>query len=1446
MKKIRPSVLEEGLLFNLKFCFTALFLWFATASASPYAQRALSFSPTSLSFSVVQNGTTANKSSTLSSNRGTPTVRLTKSTNSNWLVLPSPRLGSLSFGINASGLAPGTYTSTVTASASNYRSATLKIILTVTARTLSFSPTSLSFSVYQAGTTANKSSTLSANTGTPTVTFTRSATWVVLPTAGIGSKSFGINATGLAPGTYTATVTASANGYTSAKLNITLTVKTKVLSFSPTSLSFSVYQGGTTANKSSTLSANTGTPTVTFTRSATWIVLPTAGVGSKSFGINATGLAPGIYTATVTASASGYTSAKLNITLTVTARTLSFSPTSLSFSVYQSGTTANKSSTLSANTGTPTVTFTRSATWIVLPNAGVGSKLFGINSTGLVPGTYTATVTASASGYTSAKLNITLTVNAKVLSFSPTSLSFSVVQNGSVANKTSTLSANTGTPTIILAKARNSAWLLIPSATIGSLSFGIKSSGLVPGKYFDTVIASASGYTKAKIVVTLTVTVPLTLSFSPTSLSFSVVQNGSAANKTSTLSASSETPAITLTKSLNSNWLTLPTAALGPLSFGINSSNLLPGTYNATVTASASGYTNSVCNIMLTITSSALNVKINFQDSATVPPTGWLRDYGQTYSLRTSLYQGSGYSFGWRKKSDNTGLDITRNGRNRGAPSDILLATLMHMQADDITSTSVTPVEGFWQVKTANGKYDVTVSVGDNSNIDSKHSINVEGVSAISGFVPTTSQKFKTATVTVSVTDGYLTVDATGGTNTKINWITIQPAKPAIVSVNPSNGSTGVSINTSISTDVLRLPYGGINNSTITSNNVYLAENSTGAIVPSNANGTGGGDAITLVPGIPLKANTTYKFNVTSGVRDLSGASFTPYTSTFTTTSNTANNPVIAKFNKINLPTATGRHSSLTIGPDGKLYALTIDGIIKRFTIKADGTLGTPELIYSLQDAYGTRTPRLAVGLAFDPSSTATNPILWITHDTYLFYKAPDWDGKLSRLSGSNLQVVQDVLINLPRSAKDHLTNSIAFGPDGALYFTQGSTSAMGNGDLTWSNRNEHLLSAAVLRLDLTKLATLPLDVKTSDGGGTYNPYSVNAPLTIYASGVRNAYDLVWHSNGTLYAPTNGSAAGGNTPASVNGTLRPNGTLYNGPQVPALSNVQQTQDDYLFKIVKGGYYGHPNATRGEYVMNGGNPTTGVDKAEVTAYPVGTLPDANWRGSAFDFKNNASPDGAIEYKSSTFKGALKGKLLVVRYSQHDDIITLTPGTDKNIVNYLDGFDIPGFSGFVDPLDLTEDVRNGNIYVSEYGGDVGKITLLKPDTTGLSSAQTLSRPTNTFKSRPNTFSGCDETTPSEMLSENRELAENVYSEELRVYPNPVQKRFNIEFPAAYSGDYTIQIVDLLGRVYNIGKISLNGGGTNMQTDISKLYIDPGIYFLKVTSANKKSDLLKLIIL
>ncbi len=535
--------------------------------------------------------------------------------------------------------------------------------------------------------------------------------------------------------------------------------------------------------------------------------------------------------------------------------------------------------------------------------------------------------------------------------------------------------------------------------------------------------------------------------------------------------------------------------------------------------------------------------------------------------------------------------------------------------------------------------------------------------------------------------------------------------QPSVTTTRPADGATGVPRDDFVSADVF-VPNGGINPAILTDSTVYLYRTSdaTQQHVPAVLNTSGGGDVIVLDPVDLLDANTSYTFVVTSGLKDISGVSFIPYQMSFTTGTTSGGSDASIRFEKLVQSSAPARnYTCVTIGPDGKLYASANNGEILRFPINADGTLGAAQSLMSLRTANGG--DRLLIGMKFDPTATADNLILWVSHSAFTFSNGPDWAGKITRLSGPNLETVQDYVVNLPRSTRDHVTNQLDFGPDGALYFLQGSTTAMGAPDSAWDFRAEHLLNAAVLRLDIPAISALPLDVKTEDGG-TYDPFGTYAPLTLFATGVRNAYDLVWHRNGSLYAPTNGSASGGNTPgtpdplpAACNNRID---GAYTGPAVPGIDRVNQTMDDFLFRVVQGGYYGHPNPKRCEWVLNGGNPTAGVDPAEVTQYPVGTQPDRNWRGFAYDFGQHWSPDGIIEYKNGAFNGALVGDLLVVRYSGGDDIIALKPGPGGNIISVRTN--ITGMTGFTDPLDLVENPANGFIYVAEYGGQ--RLNLLRP--------------------------------------------------------------------------------------------------------------------------------------
>jgi glucose/arabinose dehydrogenase len=388
-------------------------------------------------------------------------------------------------------------------------------------------------------------------------------------------------------------------------------------------------------------------------------------------------------------------------------------------------------------------------------------------------------------------------------------------------------------------------------------------------------------------------------------------------------------------------------------------------------------------------------------------------------------------------------------------------------------------------------------------------------------------------------------------------------------------------------------------------------------------------------------------------------------------------------FQQVPLPTAVDAgFTCVKIGPDGQLYAAADDGRIFRFHIQSDGALDKPTIIDSLQKAEGGR--RLLLGFCFDPAATAQNPIIWATHSYYAFLDVPDWTGRVSRMRGKDLETVEDVVSDLPRSAKDHSTNQPAFGPDGALYFPQGSESSSGAPDKVWSNRPEHLLNASILRLDVTKVTPgRPIDVRTRDAGGSYDPYTRGAPLTIYASGLRNAYSLVWHHNGNLYVPVNGASNGGNTPA--------------GDGIPAQFNLPDAEDDWLFRINSGKYYGHPNPQQQHYVLNGGNPDGKHRYNEIPQYPVGTPPDVDYEPPILDFGQHCSADGVIEYRGNFFGGKLDGSLLVCRYNAGSDILCVDLDASGNVAGERTG---SGLTGLQTPLSLTEDLHNGNLYVCEY--------------------------------------------------------------------------------------------------------------------------------------------------
>ncbi|MBD1910119.1 MULTISPECIES: Ig-like domain-containing protein [unclassified Leptolyngbya] len=713
--------------------------------------------------------------------------------------------------------------------------------------------------------------------------------------------------------------------------------------------------------------------------------------------------------------------------------------------------------------------------------------------------------------------------------------------------------------------------------------------------------------------------------------------------------------------------------------------------------------------------------RINFQPVASAAPAGYAVDSGLGFDATRG--------YGWVTQGTSNALDISARVFDRAqANIEARLDTVALMQSNGTAAATAAA----WEYTLPNGRYSVTVSVGDFAG-GSNQIVRAEGTTVVPSFNTTTTggipSYFKLATATVDVVDGRLTLDAIGGTDTRINFVEIVPINPGdhpSVLSSPLANATNVNRRAAINISDLSL-FGvgeGVDGTTLTSATIQIYRTRDGAVVASNFNTSGGNDTIIIQPQSILDPNTQYTVRISDGVKDLGGRTFLPYSLTFTT-----GNEATAPTDGVNFTQSIvfGQNTSndapistLLMSPDNRfLYGSALDGSIYRWTVQADGTL-TGQQTFTMPRGSLANAPEL-IGIAFDPNNSN---VLWVVQNTATSTPdAVDFSGKIVRLTltggdAAFTATAQDYIVGLPRSGRDHFGNSLRFGPDGKLYLTQGSNTSAGVADSAWGMRPERLLTAAMLQIDPTRTPpTGGFNVQTEGlGANNYDPYATNAVLKIYASGLRNSYDFVFHSNGTLYAPVNGSGGGGITPDD------PNTAANEG-----LTNVS-SRPDYVYRILEGEYYGHPNPSRGEYIMAGGNPTVGLDPEEVagtagvSGYAVGTLPDPDYQTALFTFGTSRAPTGVLEYQSNTFNGRLRNRLIVTEYSSGDDIVVLEidPATG-NITgsSILGGGSVNPDWGMANPVDIIENTSNGNLYVAElypqgFGATAvtGRIRLIRP--------------------------------------------------------------------------------------------------------------------------------------
>ncbi|MEQ9407227.1 MAG: Calx-beta domain-containing protein [Fuerstiella sp.] len=547
-------------------------------------------------------------------------------------------------------LVDGTQNATVTASATGFSSDNATIAVTdndTLALTLTINLSSVSESdgaTAAVGTVSRNNADLSSaltvnlasnDTGEATV-----PTTVVIP-IGASSATFDIAAVddALVDGSQNATITATATGYTSDNAAITVTDNdTLALSLSINLTSVSEGAGATAAvgtvsrNSEDLSSALTVTLSSNNTSAATvptTVVIP-IGQSSATFDIAAVddALVDGTQSATITATATGYASANaaLNVTDDDTlALSLSINRTTVSEAdgVTASVGTVTRNDADLSSTLTVSLTSNDSSeatvpTTVVIP-IGASSATFDIDAVddALVDGSQVATITATATGYSSGNAGITVTDDDTLaLTLTIDQASVSEADGATAAVGTVTRNdADLSGPLLVTLLSSNITAALVPVSVVipigaSSATFDIAAVDdvLVDGSQTASITAAAVGYSADAAVITVTDDDGPTLSL--TIDTASVTEGAGATAATGTVSRNNlllTSPlTVTLTSS-NTGAATVPTTVVIPIgassvSFDIAAidDELVDGTQNATISATATGYASDSAAIAVT------------------------------------------------------------------------------------------------------------------------------------------------------------------------------------------------------------------------------------------------------------------------------------------------------------------------------------------------------------------------------------------------------------------------------------------------------------------------------------------------------------------------------------------------------------------------------------------------------------------------------------------------------------------------------------------------------------------------------------------------------------------------------------------------------------------------------------------------------------------------------
>lgn len=437
--------------------------------------------------------------------------------------------------------------------------------------------------------------------------------------------------------------------------------------------------------------------------------------------------------------------------------------------------------------------------------------------------------------------------------------------------------------------------------------------------------------------------------------------------------------------------------------------------------------------------------------------------------------------------------------------------------------------------------------------------------------------------------------------------------------------------------------------------------------------------------------------------------------------------------------TSSTNPTVLQFGPDGRLYVAQQNGLIKAYTVERRGegdyAVTATETIDALRripnhDDDGSVNPgvkaRQLTGMLV--LGTRVRPELYVTSSDPRIGGGTQGDLGVDTNSGIVSRLTREgetwrlhhLVRGLPRSKENHSPNGLALDPIGRiLYVAVGSNNNLGAPSRFFVRLPQYALSGAVLQIDLAAIGETTYDLPTLDdpdrpGSRDENdPFGGNnglnqarllreGPVSLYASGFRNPYDVVVTQTGAMYTIDNGpNPDQGGIPEGEG----PDGRCTNAPND---DDTIRGNLDALHVIPARGYYGGtPNPTRGNLANRfaGQSPVRLADPRECEYLPPSRRPAL----PTFPQSTN----GLVEYTAGNLGGVLRGDLLATSFDNTIYRIDLD-ATGRQVLGHETLFSAVDTSPSI-PLGLTAqgdaDPFPGTVWVGELVR--GGILVYEPD-------------------------------------------------------------------------------------------------------------------------------------